>query len=95
MKPTPNGAFFGPGVFIDHVTNSNANTIATSEGIDTGAVYPWTWLVVEGTTSATVTFTATHMHGTLSGHVFAPGTYPINATNVVITSGNAFVAHPH
>lgn len=84
----------GPGVFIDAAGEDDANSGAATAGIDDGDVYPWTWLIVEGTTSATVTFTATHMHGTLSGHVYAPGSHMINATNVVVTAGKAFVAHP-
>lgn len=94
MKSPPDGALIGPGVFLDSAGDANANTLAGTSSIPDGDDYPWTWLIVEGTTSATVTFTATHMHGTLTGHVYAPGTYMINATNVVVTSGKVFVAHP-
>lgn len=83
------GDLVGAGVILDDTTNTNANTVASGASIPQG---PWGMIIPLGTVNPVVTLTSDRIGGTLSGVSISVPT-PIDASNVVCTSGDCFVQY--
>tara|TARA_S200002703_G_scaffold117643_3_gene103308 strand:- start:216 stop:521 length:306 start_codon:yes stop_codon:yes gene_type:complete len=83
------GDLVGAGVILDDSSNTNANTVAAAANIPSG---PWGMIIPLGTVNPVVTLTSDRIAGTLSGVSISVPT-PIDASNVVCTSGDCFVQY--